>query len=250
MENEDERSGNFGFLTGNMLKIAACAFMLVDHTGMILFPDVIALRIAGRLAMPLFAFMFAEGCRYTRNKLRHFLLLFCLAIATGIVMSVAQGAVCGDILTTFSFSCLIIYALDALKKYAALKDRRNIALSALALTAALALAIGVCCFSGMYVYYGIAGVMLPVTVRLLDFGSFGFTVPAADIYSRTVALLCFAAGLVAVSLAVGGIQTFCLLALIPLAFYNGKRGKLRMKYFFYIFYPAHLIILYGINLLL
>ena len=62
--------------------------------------------------------------------------------------------------------------------------------------------------------------------------------------------MCFAAGLVAVSLAIGGIQTFCLLALIPLAFYNGKRGKLRMKYFFYIFYPAHLIILYGINLLL
>ncbi len=46
-------------LSGNALKIIACVSMLVDHIGMILFPDVVALRIVGRLAMPLFALFYA-----------------------------------------------------------------------------------------------------------------------------------------------------------------------------------------------
>lgn len=59
----------FGFLSGNALKILACLLMLTDHIGMILFSEVSALRAVGRLSMPIFAFMFAEGCHYTRHKI-------------------------------------------------------------------------------------------------------------------------------------------------------------------------------------
>jgi hypothetical protein len=32
--------------------------------------------------------------------------------------------------------------------------------------------------------------------------------------------------------------------------YNGKRGKTNLKYFFYLFYPLHFVLVYGLNLLI
>ena len=60
------------FLTGNALKILAAIFMTIDHIGVMLFPRMLILRIIGRLALPVFAFMIAEGCKYTRNKKKYF----------------------------------------------------------------------------------------------------------------------------------------------------------------------------------
>ncbi|MBQ8005101.1 MAG: hypothetical protein IJ303_02170, partial [Clostridia bacterium] len=54
--------------------------MLADHIGMIFFPNIQIFRIIGRLAFPIFAFMIAEGCRYTKNKARYFFTVFVLGI--------------------------------------------------------------------------------------------------------------------------------------------------------------------------
>ena len=66
--------------TSMMLHVMAMVFMLCDH----LWGTVISgnewLTCIGRLTFPIFAFMIAEGCKYTRNKLRYFGGIFVLAL--------------------------------------------------------------------------------------------------------------------------------------------------------------------------
>ena len=69
----------FNGFTGNQLKLIALISMTCDHVGLQLLPDVLILRIIGRLALPIFAYMIAEGCRYTRNRKRYLLRMAGLA---------------------------------------------------------------------------------------------------------------------------------------------------------------------------
>ena len=50
-----------------MLKLIAMLTMLVDHIGLLFFPEIMAFRIVGRIAMPLFAYGIAQGYWYTRQ---------------------------------------------------------------------------------------------------------------------------------------------------------------------------------------
>ena len=52
-------------LSQNQLKAVAAIAMLLDHVGAELFPEVILLRIIGRLAFPIFSYFIYEGFYYT-----------------------------------------------------------------------------------------------------------------------------------------------------------------------------------------
>ena len=62
------------------LKLLACLFMLIDHIGFILFPQQLLWRAVGRLALPIFAYLIANGWRYTKSKPKYFLRLLVFAI--------------------------------------------------------------------------------------------------------------------------------------------------------------------------
>ena len=101
----------------NTLKLIAAVCMFVDHMAILFYPRIMWLRVIGRIAMPIFAFAIAEGCRYTKNKVKHFCLLFGLGAACQIVYTIFDPTqIYFGILITFSFSTLMIYALQFAKK--------------------------------------------------------------------------------------------------------------------------------------
>ena len=102
-------------LNGNAIKVLAAALMLVDHIGFMW--GIIPLSCIGRLSMPMFAFMIAEGCRYTKNKTLHFALIFVLAVVCQAAYAIVSPHYYYlSILVTFSISILLIYALQYFKK--------------------------------------------------------------------------------------------------------------------------------------
>ena len=219
----------YGFLTGNALKIIAAVAMVCDHAGLMFFPGTAVLRTIGRLAYPIFAFMIAEGCKYTRSKGRYFGMIFLLALTCQTVYFFVDGTLYLSILFTFSLSILTIYALQHFK---AKKDP----------------------LSGFLFLTAVAGVWVLNQVFTIDYGFWGCMVPVfAAVFHDTkydrlpVHTAMLGLGLLLLSASIGGIQYYSLLALPLLQCYNGRRGKWKLKYFFYVFYPAHLVILQAIQ---
>ena len=237
-------------MTGNQLKILALITMTIDHIGVVLLPQYLVLRIIGRLTYPIFAYMIAEGCFYTHDKKRYLGGIFALGVLCQLGFFLAMGSLEQSILTSFVLAIITIYALQ-------LADGRRDAVGVLAVVGALvldafvALALPVL-LSGtdFSIDYGFWGILLPVFCYLPRI----FCKKALDRKRLWLMLACATFGMVLVCVQMnawlGGIQWFSLLAIVPLACYNGKRGARHLKYLFYIYYPAHLVVIWGVALLL
>lgn len=220
-------------LTGNQLKLIALAAMTADHIGVQLFPQVLILRLIGRLALPIFAYMIAQGCRYTRSKARYILTIAAVALLCQIVYFFAMDSLYQCILVTFSLSVGLIFSLDAAVQK---PTPANTAAAVLTLLSVWFISDVLPRFlPGFYVDYGFFGILLPVLIWLGK--------------DKWQSIIFCGAGLVLLSIGKPN-QWFSLLALPLLAFYNGKRGKARLKYLFYIYYPAHLVLIYLVSLVI
>ncbi len=216
-------------LTGNQLKIIAMITMTCDHVGMQIFPQLLWLRIIGRLAMPIYAYMIAEGCRHTRDRKKYFLRLFGMGALCQIVYFVAMGSLYMCILITFSLSVILIGLMDAVERE---KNARNWG----KLFAGTMLVFFLCsvlpdllAHTDYAVDYGLPGVLLPVLIY--GAGARGLLL-----------------GLALMALDSGGIQWLAFLAVPLLLCYNGQRGKANIGKLFYWYYPVHLVVIYGISL--
>lgn len=224
-----------GIFTGNQLKIIALITMTIDHIGAQIFPEMKILRIIGRIAFPIFAYMIAEGCKYTRNRKKYLLTMILIAVICQLVYFFAMGSLSQCILVTFSLSIVLIYALDIAHIRGDIKS----------LVIALAAFVGVIFLTEILpdlwmgtdfgIDYGLCGVMLPVFVFAAD--------------KKGQKLFAAAIMLVLLSISLGGVQWFGLMSLPLLALYNKERGALKMKSLFYIYYPSHLVVIYLISML-
>ena len=209
------------------------------------------MRIIGRLSFPIFAFMISEGARYTKNKVKYLLTMSSLALICQLVYYFFDnGSLYMCILVTFSLSLLVIFAMQEFKSaiFAKEKDIPKVCLTALLLIGTVAF---VYLFNKMLdVDYGIYGIACPIFASVFDFR--GIHAPAllkkADtLPTRIVAM---AIPLLLLSISSGKIQYYSLLSIPLLLLYNGERGKAKMKYFFYLFYPLHLVALEAIYIII
>lgn len=218
-------------LTGNQLKLIAMLTMTIDHIGAILLPQYRFLRIIGRLSMPIYAFMIAEGCHYTHDRKAYFLRLAGLALLCQVVYTLVDRSLYQCILVTFSMSVGLICAVENARK-------KKTPGSIFAAAALLAAVYFVCeklslFIPGFHVDYGIWGVLLPVIV-----------------YFGGRDIVAFGLGVLLLCLSLGHTQWWAMLTVPLIALYNGQRGKHRLGWVFYLYYPAHLVILYAISYLI
>ena len=217
-------------LTGNQLKILAMIAMTCDHVGMQIFPHLLWLRMIGRLAMPIYAYMIAEGCRHTRNRKKYLLRLLGMGMLCQIVYFVAMGSLYQCILITFSLSVSLICLLDIVEKEPNPKTWGQLAAGTIAVFFLCVVLPDLLPHTDYDVDYGLSGVLLPVLI----YGA------------GTRGLLL---GLFLVAVGYGSIQWLAFGAVPFLLAYNGQRGKDNIGRFFYWYYPVHLVTIYWIGLL-
>lgn len=213
------------------LKSVACVLMLIDHIGAVLLPQYIVLRIIGRLSFPIFCFLLAEGAVRTRDPKRYLLRLLAAALLSEIPFDLAFygriGLAGQNVMWTLLLGCAMLAAAQ----------KTGVAGKCML---AVVFALGAELLRTDYGGYGIAMITLFALSRERKWAwlirGIGLAVIGAVMNSGTL-YLC--------GLRIP-IQSFCALAVIPIALYQGKKhGHSRwVQWGFYLFYPAHLMVLY------
>ena len=241
----------FRLLSNNALKIIACISMIFDHLGVIVFPDVAFLRILGRVGFPIFAYLIAEGARHTRNKLRHILTMAGFGIAMQTVFFLVTGSMAMNVLITFTLSLLIIYSLDYLKATIFTEGAKKSKTVISSVLFALSLVLAVTTSILFDLDYGLAGCLLPVFPSLFNTPKVEAPPQAFEtVDTKTFRILATAIGTACLCIGADWRQILGFSAIPILCLYSEKRGKLKLKYLFYIFYPLHMAILQGIAILI
>ncbi|WP_312907136.1 TraX family protein [Tissierella praeacuta] len=270
-------------LTGFQIKLLALIFMLLDHihyffefTGKV----PVAFSWIGRLAGEMFLFTMIEGYIHTSNRKKYFKRIYLMSIFMSLVKYIIQfyqpfqrgDGFCPEngIFSTFVILIIMFKGIDYIKEKKIFKGI-GLILSPFIISYAIAIVFQLLILpftsidianiiyiiitsflphpfmveGGIYVI--LTGLILYIfhKNRKLQFISFGIFILAWMIgmplvYIRPISLkLMFT----------DYYEWMAILALIPMFLYNGEKGK-SMKKLFYIFYPAHVYILYGLSILL
>lgn len=220
------------------LKLIACLFMLIDHMGFILFPNIIILRLLGRLSFPLFAWFISEGYVYTRSFKKYILRLSVFAVVlespfilfSSFFQSTGKDTL--NIFFTLSIGLLSIYSYD--------KSENRLTKLIFPITLALFAQF----IKADYGFYGIITILLFYIFNDNFFKTALYQIIFNLIYASAVLLYNYMNNIAFDTFVI--LQIFSIFSLLFIKAYNKKQGR-KMKYFFYFFYPAHIILLYIIS---
>lgn len=231
-------------MSGSAIKLIACICMLIDHAGAAIVENYAIIsgsenvffvyylmRYIGRIAFPLFAFLLAEGFVHTHSVKKYAINLFVFAFLSEIPFDLAlQGGALEfesqNVYFTLFLGVLAMASFDYVLKIKSLPKP----------------------FS--YLFCAVCAAFFAAVAYFLktDYDIYGVLVICAAYFLRQIRTV--GSVVMYIILMIDSIvEKTAILAALPITLYNGKRGN-GNKYFFYFFYPVHLLILYGIKLLL
>lgn len=228
-------------LSASAIKWIALFFMTLDHIAAFGFEIPIVgryyspLRLAGRIAAPLFLFTLVQGLRHTRSRPKFLLRLYLAGMGAGLFVAVTDlllGEIVGyitpgNIMFTFFYVALYAWAIEGL---AVVFLAHNLIDSFLPTLTSVDYGGGMV-FLGVVLYFaetkrrqcGVFAAFCLVCVAGAAAGRFYY--PIQDFSSFTMTFF-------------DPFQCWMALALPFMLLYSGQRGK-GPKWFFYIYYPTH-----------
>lgn len=263
-----------------ILKLIAVVTMALDHIGYLY--GILPLRILGRISFPIFAFLIANGFRFTANRAKYAGRLAAFAVISEIPYDLLFGAwkitICtfGRYLPHPQFDNVFFTLLCGLL-FLMLRDFLHSCLPLL--PARLLSAVALVAFGGVAAYcnndYGAVGVFTVALFGVLDVRRVGDRLPLSlgllilslwNALSKWIVAGCMALGFdlcgipgMSLFFSAGAVSPWNLMQILRMAalpllfFYNGERGiskEMRgykvVQYGFYAFYPLHLLLLWGI----
>ena len=239
----------YRFINGSVLKWIGVFTMFIDHVGAVVVWKIVNLtqnptwldiywifRYIGRIAFPIFCFTLVEGFVHTRDRKKYVGRMCLFALLSEIPFNLAIDGKWfsleeNSVMLTFVLGLLILSLLHWLLEPIKGKGvnpssffRALLALAAIGIMMKLA--------NLLNVDYGDVGILSIVLFYLIR-------------DKRFLAAL-FGCGALLISdireLRFNFMELPAFLAILPILFYNGTRGR-QNKYFFYLFYPAHLFLL-------
>lgn len=236
-------------MTSFVLKIIAMISMLFDHLGDAIFKGFNSFNYIGRIAFPIFAFQISEGFLHTKNLKRYFIRLMAFALISQIpyilFISLFSNEIKLNIFFTLTLGLIAIWLYDYVHKDISTQIDIKIINSApntfFKLVVEFIPVIAICIIGELaHVDYGWWGILL-----VFIFYYFKNNKLAMNIAFITMCIINYGIDIIQTGFNTVYIWlfTFNVLPILFINLYNGKQGK-KIKYLLYIFYPAHLLILY------
>lgn len=185
------------------------------------------LRLIGRAAFPLFAFLIVQGFLHTRSRRDYLLRLLAFALISEIPFRLAvsfTGQDLRNVYFTLALGLVCIWGLELAREKAA---------SPIMSIPGSLLIIACCCLAACYLDS--------------DYGQYGVLCIAAFYLFRSSPAFGTLAACTILMLSDPIFEAASLLSVYFISRYNGQKGSLPLgRYFFYIFYPAHMLAIYGV----
>ena len=247
-----------------VLKIIAIVAMALDHIGWNLYSQsyeaYIALRLVGRIAMPIFCFFIAQGFRKTSNPMRYAARLAVAALLSEIPFNLCFSSG-SSIIKHGSLNVMVtlFLGLAGLIMLEWIKSRTGLLMPAV--IPSLLMALFAELIGSDYGFYGVIMILLFYLIDPESKHATSYICAVSLLFGSRLILefvLKSALSLLTPAITVAPLKDWDFMQLLAAAsallliFYNGKAGKqpqnriarAAVKYSFYLFYPIHLMIIW------